>query len=72
MLISQTAEEAEAVENGVLKNFAKFSAKHMWCSVIFKKLVDSSSAISWKKRRGKKCFPENLKKVFKNNFFAKL
>ena len=56
---------------GVLRNFAKFTGKHLWHSLLFKKVAGLSPATLLKKRLWHICFPVNFAKKFKNTFCYK-
>ena len=54
----------------VLKNFAKFTGKHLCQSPFFHKVGGLRPAsLLLKKRLWYSCFPVNLAKIFKNTFF---
>ena len=58
-------------KKGVLRNFAKFTGKHLCQSLFFNKAADLSPATISKKRLWHRCFPVNFTRIFKNAFFTK-
>ena len=44
-------------KKGVLRNFGKFTGKHLWQSFFFNKVASVSPATLFKKRLWHKCFP---------------
>ena len=56
---------------GVLKNFAKFTGKHLCQSLFFNKVAGLRLAILLKKRHWHRWFPLNFAKNFKNTFFLR-
>ena len=53
-------ESAEAATGGVLKNFAKFTKKHLRQSLFLNKVAGLSPATLLKKRLWHRCFPVNF------------
>ena len=53
---------------GVLKNFAKFTEKHLWQSLFFKKVAGLRPAALLKKRLWHRCFPVNFRKFLRTPF----
>ena len=53
----------------VLKNFTKFTGKHLGWSLFFNKVARLSPATLLKKRLQHRCFPVNSLKILKNTFF---
>ena len=51
---------------GILENFAKFTAKHLWKSVFFNKVLGLRTATLYKKKTLERVFPVNLAKFCKN------
>ena len=45
-------------EKGVLKNYAKFTGKHLWYNLYFNQVAGLRSANLLKKRLWHRCFPE--------------
>ena len=56
-------------EKVVLRNFAKFTGKHLFQSLFFNK-VAGAPAILLKKRLWQMCFPMNFKKFLRTPFFT--
>ena len=54
---------------GVLKNFAKFSGKHLYQSLFISKVADLRPATLLKKRLQNRCFPVNFVKFLRTAFF---
>ena len=53
----------------VLKNFAKFTGKHLWQSFSFNKFAGVMPATLLKKRVCQRCFPVNFAKFLRTPFF---
>ena len=58
-----------SVRKGVLRNFAKFTGKHLCQSLFFNKVSGSGPATLFKKRLWYMCFPVNFAK-FLRAFFS--
>ena len=56
-------------KKGVLRNFDKFTGKHLCQSLFFNKVAGYRPATLLKKRLLYRCFPLNFCKISKNNFF---
>ena len=56
-------------EKGVLKNFAKFTGKHVCQSLFFNEVADLRPATLLKKRLWRRFFPVNFAKFFRTPFF---
>ena len=54
---------------GVLKNFAKFTGKHLCWSLFFNKFGSLRPATLLEKRRQHSCFPVNFAKFLRTPFF---
>ena len=54
-----------SVKKGVLKNFAKFTRKHLRQSLLFNKVAGLRSATLFKKRLWRRCFPMNFPKFLR-------
>ena len=52
----------------VLKNFAKFTGKHLWQSLCFNKVAGLRPATLFKKRPWHRCFPVNFAKFLRTPF----
>ena len=57
-----------SVKIAVLKNFAKFTGKHLCQSLFFNKVAGLSLQLYEKKRLWHKCFPVNFTKCLKTPF----
>ena len=57
-----------SVKKGVLKNFAKFTRKHLCQSLFFNKVADLRPATLLKKRLWHSCFPVDFAKFLKAPF----
>ena len=55
-------------KKGVLRNFAKFTGKHLCQSLFFNKVADLRSAALLKKRLWHRCFPVNFEKFLRTPF----
>ena len=55
-------------KKGVLRNFAKFTGKHLCQSLFFNKVADLRSAALLKKRLWHRCFPVNFEKFLRTAF----
>ena len=57
-------------KKGALKNFAKFTGKHLFQSLFFfTKVADLRPATLFKKRLWHRCFPVNFEKFLRTLFF---
>ena len=59
-------------KEGVLKNFTKFTGKHLWQSLFFNKVAGLRLATFLKKRLWHRCFPVNLRTPFLQNTCGRL
>ena len=57
-----------SIKNGVLKNFTKFTGKHLCQSLFFNKVADLRPATLLKRRLYHRYFPVNFVKFFKAPF----
>ena len=57
-----------SVRKGVLRNFAKFTGKHLCQSLFFNKVAGLRSAALLKKRLWRLCFPVNFVKFLRTPF----
>ena len=55
-------------KKGVLRNFAKFTGKHLCQSLFFNKVAGLRPSTLLKKRLWHRCFPFNFCEIFKNTF----
>ena len=58
-----------SVKNGVLRNFVKFTEKHLCQSLFFNKVAGLKSAPLLKKRLWHRCFPVNFGKFLRTPFY---
>ena len=58
-----------SVKKGVLKNFSKFTGKHLCQSLLFNKVASFRPAALVKKRLWHGCFPVNFEKFLRTPFF---
>ena len=56
-------------KKGVLRNFAKFTGKHLWRSLFFNKVPGLTPATLLAKRLWHRCFPVNFVKFLRTPFF---
>ena len=56
------------VRKGVLRNFAKFTGKHLCQSLFFNKVAGLRPATLLKKRLWHRCFPMNFAKFLRTSF----
>ena len=57
-------------KKAVLKNFAKFTGKHLCQSLFFNKVADLRPATLLKKRLWHRCFPVDFAKLLRTPFFT--
>ena len=57
-------------KKGVLRNFAKFTGKHLCQSLFFDKVADLRPATLLKKRPWHRCFPVNFAKFLRTPFLT--
>ena len=57
-----------SLQKGGLRNFTKFTGKHLCQSIFFKKVADLRPATLLKKRLWRRCFPVNFLKFLKTPF----
>ena len=67
-LISRSSRPEVFFEKRVLKNFAKFTGKHLCQSLFFKKVAGVRPATLLKKRLWHRCFPVNFAKFLITSF----
>ena len=69
-----TAEQSSRPEvfckKGVLRDFAKFTGKHLCQRLFFDKVAGLRSATFLKKRLGHRCFPVNFAKFLRTHFLT--
>ena len=59
------------MKKGVLRNFAKFTEKHLCQSLFFNKVADLRPATLFKKRFWRRYFPVNFAKFLRTPFLTK-
>ena len=69
MLVARSSCPELFCEKGVLRNFAKFTGKHLCQCLFFNKVEGLRSATLLKKRLWCKCFPVNSAKFVRTLFF---
>ena len=57
-----------SIKKGFLKNFTKFTGKHMYQSLYFHKVTSFRSATLLRKRLWHRCFPVNFAKFLRTPF----
>ena len=57
-------------KKGVLRNFAKFTGKHLWQSLLFNKIAGLRTATLLTKRLWHRCFPVNFAKFLRTLFLT--
>ena len=58
------------VREGVIRNFAKFTRKHLCQRLLFNEDADLRPATLWKKRHWHRCSPGNFRKFLRKPFFT--
>ena len=58
------------LKKGVLRNFAKFTGKHLCQSLFFNKVAGLRPATLLKKRLWHKCFPVNFSRFLRTSFLT--
>ena len=61
-----------SVKKGVLRNFAKFTGKHLCQSLFFNKVAGLRPATLLKKRLWHRCFPVNFAKFLRTPFLQSI
>ena len=69
-LKNRSTHQRSSLNKGVLKNFAKFTAKHLCQSLSFNKVLGLRSATLLKKETLAQVFSCEFCKIFKNTFFT--
>ena len=59
-----------SVRKGVLRNFTKFTGKHLWQSLFFNKVAGLRPATLLKKRLWHRCFPVKFAKFLRTPFLT--
>ena len=58
-LLCRSSHQRSSIKKGVLRNFTKFTGKHLCQSLFFNKVAGLRPATSLKKRLWRRCFPVN-------------
>ena len=69
-LIFRSCHQRCSIKKGVLKNFAKFTGKHVCQSPLFNQVAGLRPATLQKERLWHRCFFCELCEIFKNTFFT--
>ena len=69
-VLSEAAVQRCSVKRGLLRNFAKFTGKHLCQSHFFNKVAVMRSAAFLKKRLWSRCFPVDFVKLLRTPFFV--
>ena len=64
----RSSHRTSSVRKGILRNFAKFTGKHLRQSLFFNKVAGLRPATLLKKRLWRRCFPVNFAKFLKTPF----
>ena len=64
----RSSQQRRSIKKGVLKNFAKFTVKHLCQSLFFNKVVGLRPATLLKKRLWQRCFLVNFAKFLRTPF----
>ena len=59
-----------SVKKGVLRNFTKFTGKHLCQSLFFNKVASLRPATLFKKRLWHRCFPVDFVKFLRTTFYT--
>ena len=68
LYLTRSSHQRCSMKKGVLKNFTKFTGKHLCQSLIFNKLAVLRPATLLKKRLWHRCFPVNFVKFLRTPF----
>ena len=69
MLLNRSGRPEVVCKKRVLKNFSKFTGKHLCRSLFFNKVAGLRSATLLKKRLWHRCFPVDFEKFLRTPFF---
>ena len=69
-LTTEAVAQRCSVKKGVLRNFTKFTGKHLCQNLFFNKVAGLSPATLLKKRRWRRCFPVNFVKFLRTPMVA--
>ena len=67
-MISRSSHQRCSVRKGALRNFTKFTGKHLCQSFFFNKVAGVRPATLLKKRLSRRCFPVNFVKFLRTPF----
>ena len=67
-IIIRSSHQGCSMEKDVLRNFTKFTAKHLCQSLFLNKFAGLMPATLWKKSLWYKCFPVNFVKFLRTSF----
>ena len=68
VFMSRSSHRRCSVRKGVLRNFAKFTGKHLCQSLFFNKVAGLRPTTLLKKRLRQRCFPVNFAKFLRTPF----
>ena len=57
-----------SIQTAVLRNFAIFTGKQLWCDLFFNRVADLQASNCIKKRLQHRCFPVNICEIFRTPF----
>ena len=69
LLTGRSSRPEVLCRKGVLRNFAKFTGKHLCQNLFFNKIAGLRHANLLKKRLWHRCFPENFVKILRKPFY---
>ena len=67
--INRSSHQRCSIKKGVLRDFAKFTGKHLYESLFLNKVIGLEPATLLKKRLWHRCFPVNLAKFLRTLFY---
>ena len=67
----RSSHQSCSVKEGVLRNFTKFTGKHLWQNLFFNKVPGLRPATLSKKRLWHRCFPVNFMKFLRTPFYIR-
>ena len=70
LITNRSSQQRCSVKKGVLRNFTKFTGKHLCQCLFFNKVAGLRPASLLKKRFWHRCFPVNFLKFLRTPFFA--
>ena len=69
LLTTRSSHQRCSVMKGILRNFAKFTGKHLCQGLFFNQVVGLGPAALLKKRLWHRCFPVNFAKFLRTPFY---